>query len=139
MRRQYIARRLPIALACACLAMPTSAIAQGPGGGRPPPLLRERIATAGPLDATMQYAVLPPGSGSTELAPLAGHRHPGHMLVYVLEGEVLSSLDGGAGVRYGVGATWFERPGQLHRILNLSTTSPARLLVVALDPVAEAR
>lgn len=103
------------------------------------PLIDERIAAPDALHAVMQYAVLPPLSGSPDLARLPGHRHEGHLLVYVLEGEVHSSLDDGPAVRYAAGAAWFERPGQLHRILNLSRTGRARLLVVTLEPVAAGR
>lgn len=128
-------------LALLTLALTTVSVhAQSTLHQPPSPLLRQIIPPASEgLAATMQYAVLPPGSGQTDLSALPGHRHPGHMLVYVLEGEVISSLDGGDRIRYRPGDSWAERPGQLHRILNPSTENLARLLVIALDPVASAQ
>jgi quercetin dioxygenase-like cupin family protein len=76
--------------------------------------------------ATVTYA---PGQQSLP------HRHPGSVFAYVMEGEVVSSLDGGAEVHYKVGQSWFEAPGMRHVVSrNASATQPAKLLVVLLVP-----
>jgi len=70
---------------------------------------------------TVEY---PPGVTSP------AHRHPGVIFAYVLEGAVECGLDDGPVVRYEKGQSWYERPGQLHRVAkNASQTEPAKLLV----------
>jgi quercetin dioxygenase-like cupin family protein len=57
------------------------------------------------------------------------HSHPGPVFVVVVEGEVESALGGGAVQRFKAGDTWYEAPGQLHRITrNASQTAPATLV-----------
>lgn len=58
------------------------------------------------------------------------HRHPGHVFVYVLEGEVVSALEEGAEVTYKAGSSFYEPAGGLHAVAkNGSATEAASILV----------
>lgn len=58
------------------------------------------------------------------------HRHPGSVYAYVLEGEVVSQLEGKPAVTYRAGDAWYESPREKHVLSkNASATRPARLLV----------
>ena len=58
------------------------------------------------------------------------HAHGGSAVAYVLEGAVVSQLDGEQPVTYRAGQSWYETPGIDHLVSrNASTTKPARLLV----------
>ena len=60
----------------------------------------------------------------------AAHRHPGHALVYVLEGSVEMQMEGGELRTLKPGDTFYEIPRHTHSVgRNVSTTEPARLLV----------
>ena len=130
--------RLATAMISHCLlilALPVHA-QLAPVPPRPAPLIDETIerpATA--VRVHMEIYSLPYAPGRTFEA-LPGHRHPGHVYVYVLEGHVASSLDGAPPTTYGPGQTWQERPGQLHRILNPEAGTVARILVTMIDPAA---
>ena len=71
--------------------------------------------------ATVNYA---PGQESDP------HVHPGSVFAYVLEGEVISQLEGQAPVTYKAGDYWYETPKVPHIVSkNASSTKPAKLLV----------
>ncbi|HZW20844.1 cupin domain-containing protein [Noviherbaspirillum sp.] len=71
---------------------------------------------------TVDYA---PGQASIP------HVHPGSVFAYVLEGEVVSQLEGGGEVTYRAGESWYEPPEVPHLVSrNASPTRPARLLAV---------
>ena len=64
-----------------------------------------------------------PGQASTP------HRHPGSVLAYVIEGEIISQLEGQPAVTYKVGQSWYEPPNVPHLVSkNASSKRPARLL-----------
>ena len=64
-----------------------------------------------------------PGATSTT------HRHPGHVFVVVLSGEIESAVDGHPPQRFKAGEAWYESPGQLHRVSrNASESEPASLV-----------
>lgn len=64
-----------------------------------------------------------PGATST------AHRHPGHVFVVVLSGEIESAVDGYPPQRFKAGEAWYESPGQLHRVSrNASNSEPASLV-----------
>ncbi|WP_166361812.1 cupin domain-containing protein [Pseudomonas akapageensis] len=69
------------------------------------------------------------------------HQHPGAVMAYVLEGEVISQIKGQEQKNYKVGEYWFEPAGTVHLMSrNASETQPAKLLVWSLtddkDPLA---
>ncbi|WP_438007838.1 cupin domain-containing protein [Sorangium sp. So ce321] len=106
------------------------------GQARVTTLLTEPLADAPGLEARVLTVELPPGSSSP------AHRHPGQVFAYVLQGAVLTGLDGQAPVRYTQGQTWSEAPGQVHSASqNESPTAPAKLLVFFVtepgEPVVE--
>lgn len=58
------------------------------------------------------------------------HRHDAEVFVYVLEGEITMQVDGSAPVTLHPGQTFYEGPGDIHRIsANASQTAPAKILV----------
>jgi len=57
------------------------------------------------------------------------HHHPGFVLVYVLEGEVVAKISGGPEKTYKPGEMFYEYPGSTHEVSkNASATKPARFL-----------
>jgi quercetin dioxygenase-like cupin family protein len=104
----------------------TNALAHdGEHGGEKRVLLQAKAMSDAPgkkgIMATVHYA---PGQASIP------HYHPGSVFAYVLEGEVVSQLDGGAPVTYKAGESWYEAPRTPHNTSrNASATKPATLLV----------
>ncbi|BCA56655.1 hypothetical protein W02_37950 [Nitrospira sp. KM1] len=61
------------------------------------------------------------------------------MFAYVLEGAVVSQLEGEKPVIYSKGQSWYESPKKPHVVSkNVSNTAPARLLVFLLSQEGEA-
>lgn len=59
------------------------------------------------------------------------HRHPGFVLVYVVEGTVIAKVSGGEERTYKAGEMFYEHPGATHEVSkNASATQPARLLAM---------
>jgi quercetin dioxygenase-like cupin family protein len=57
------------------------------------------------------------------------HRHPGFVLVYVLEGAVVSKISGQPEKTYSAGQMFYEPPGSTHEVSkNAGDTKPARFL-----------
>ena len=57
------------------------------------------------------------------------HVHSGSVFAYVLEGEIVSQLEGQAPVTYKAGQSWYETPRIGHLVSkNASSTQPAKLL-----------
>jgi quercetin dioxygenase-like cupin family protein len=70
--------------------------------------------------AVVSYA---PGQASTP------HRHNGSVFAYVIEGEVVSQLQGQPPMTYKTGQSWYEPPLIPHLISrNASAEKPAKLL-----------
>ena len=126
------------ATALALLSLTSAGLAVAHAGGeeKVQPVMRQAIPEAPGktvLVATVTYA---PGQDSTP------HKHPGSIFAYVVEGSVVSQLDGSPAKTYGAGESWYEPPGAHHLVSrNASTTRPAKLLVFAIagehDPVKQ--
>ena len=72
---------------------------------------------------TVSQITLPPGNVG------APHRHPGFVLVYVLEGEIVAKISCSAEAAYGPGQMFYEFPGSTHEVSkNASPTRPAKFL-----------
>lgn len=118
--------RIPTLFALATLCGSFPAIASGPGiGGEKITLLQQRALPDAPgknaLVFTVEYT---PGQQSVP------HVHGGSVVAYVLEGAVISQLDGEEPVTYTVGQSWYEAPRIGHLVSrNASMTKPAKLLV----------
>lgn len=67
----------------------------------------------------------PPGAATKP------HRHSSHTMVYVISGQVESSVDDGAPVVYGPGESFYESPMQLHATFrNPSDTKSFKAIAV---------
>ena len=79
----------------------------------------------GGWQVTVSTITLPPGSVGT------AHRHPGFVLVYVLEGEVVTKISDQQQATYSAGQMFYEQPGSTHEVSrNASTTRPAKFLAM---------
>ncbi|UNK49918.1 cupin domain-containing protein [Lysobacter sp. S4-A87] len=106
------------------------ASAHGPGDGKEKITMLQQHALADApgkkaLFFTVEYA---PGQQSIP------HVHAGSAIAYVLEGAVVSQLEGGEPVTYLAGQSWYETPRIDHLVSrNASKTRPAKLLVWILN------
>ena len=71
-------------------------------------------------------------------ADSSAHRHPGSVLVYVLEGKIRMAMEGQSPIVLEAGDTFYETPGLVHTIAeNVSSTESAKFLAVLLVPDGE--
>lgn len=79
--------------------------------------------------ATFAEVTIPPGkSGSA-------NRHPGPVLVYVLEGQYELGIDNQGTKLYKAGQSFYEPTECLHRVSrNPSSTTKTRLIAIVLHP-----
>lgn len=88
------------------------------------PILRQSLPDVPGKQATMLTVSYEPGQTS------APHFHPGSVFAYVLEGSVVSQLEGAAAQTYTQGQSWYEPPRAHHLVSrNASDSQPAKLLV----------
>ncbi|MFZ6045446.1 cupin domain-containing protein [Pseudomonas sp. CR3202] len=67
------------------------------------------------------------------------HSHPGSVLAYVVEGEVISQLKGQEPRVYKAGETWYEPAGSVHlQSRNASESKPAKLVAWILQDEKDA-
>ncbi len=87
-------------------------------------LMTQELAAAPGKEALMITVTYLPGGASLP------HRHDAQVFVYVLEGAMTMQVDGSAPVTLNPGQTFYEGPGDIHRIsANASATAPAKILV----------
>ena len=97
------------------------------GEGTTTPLARQPLPDFAGKQLVLAVVSYAPGQSS------APHRHPGSVMAYVLEGEVISQLEGQPPITYRAGQSWYEPPLVPHLVSkNGSSTAPARLLAVLL-------
>jgi quercetin dioxygenase-like cupin family protein len=126
-------------LACAAtLMLAGSAAAQQSAPGPVPPTLFSAALAEVPgsnlVVVELSYApnAAPP---STAERHSAGHRHPGSVYVYVVQGAVRLGLEGQPVQVVRAGESFFEPPGALHIINeNASATEPAKAIAVMIVP-----
>ena len=88
------------------------------------PLMSKDLADFPGKDVEMITVQYPPGA----VDPI--HRHNAHVFVYVLEGEIIMQVKGGAKQELGPGQTFYEGPDDTHTVgRNASKTKPAKFLV----------
>ena len=59
----------------------------------------------------------------------AAHKHPGFVLVYVLQGQLVAKVSGTAEATFAAGQMFYEQPGSTHEVSrNASATQPAKFL-----------
>lgn len=115
-------------LGAAAALLPLAVDAQPLQAGRPPAELA-RHALSGPFEgyeAVLVELNVAPGS----LAPGAGHRHPGAVLGYVLEGQLRFGVDRQPEKVIAAGGTFFEPSGAVHTTHGSATTTGATRAVV---------
>jgi quercetin dioxygenase-like cupin family protein len=125
--------RLSAALLLASLIVAASPVlAHGPGardGEEKIAMLQERELPDAPGKKALAFIVeYAPGQKSVP------HVHTGSAIAYVMEGSVISQLEGEPPVTYHVGQSWYETPRINHLVSqNASSTRPAKLLVWILN------
>jgi quercetin dioxygenase-like cupin family protein len=63
------------------------------------------------------------------------HRHPGFVVVYVVEGEVVTKISGQPERTYKAGEVFWEQPGSTHEVSrNPSDTKPVRFVAFLFAP-----
>jgi quercetin dioxygenase-like cupin family protein len=76
-------------------------------------------------EVNVSTITMAPGSVSS------AHRHPGFVLVYVLEGDIVTKISGQEQKTYSAGQMFYEPPGSTHEVSrNASTTRPAKFLAL---------
>ncbi len=81
------------------------------------------IEDLGRLEGRYFTVQVPPGLR----APL--HHHDGWQFIYVLDGTVVSQMEGEPPTRYEQGQAWFEARGRQHVLFANDTDRPATVLV----------
>ena len=96
-------------------------------------LMKQPLADMAGKVATVLTVDYAPGAASDP------HVHPGSVFAYVLEGTVVTQVEGEQPMTYTKGQSWYESPKQPHLVSkNASRTEPAKLLVFLLSQVGEA-
>jgi quercetin dioxygenase-like cupin family protein len=96
-------------------------------------LMKQSLADMAGKVATVLTVDYVPGAAS------GPHVHPGSVFAYVLEGAVVSQLEGDEPITYTKGQSWYESPKKAHIVSkNASKTEPAKLLVFLLSQEGEA-
>jgi quercetin dioxygenase-like cupin family protein len=96
-------------------------------------LMKQSLADMAGEVATVLTVDYVPGATS------GPHVHPGSVFAYVLEGAVVSQLEGDEPITYTKGQSWYESPKKPHIVSkNASKTEPAKLLVFLLSQEGEA-
>jgi quercetin dioxygenase-like cupin family protein len=125
-------RRTFLGLAAASL-LPIGLDAQAPAQQRPPTELA-RHPLNGPFEGWEVVLVelnMPPGSRS----PAPGHRHPGPVLGYIVEGQMRFAINNEPEKVLPVGTTFFEPSGVVHTTSGSARTDgPTRAVVFMLVP-----
>ncbi len=88
------------------------------------PLMTRALADVPGREGLVERVVLAPG----EVVP--AHRHNADVFAYVLEGSIITRVEGGEAQTVHAGEVFYESPTDLHLgSRNASTTQPATLLV----------
>ena len=128
-------RRTFLGLAAATL-LPLDVDAQAPAAPRGPAELA-RHALTGALEGfeVVLVELNSPAAVASQAAPNPGHRHPGPVLGYILEGQMRFGINHEPEKVLPVGATFFEPTGALHTGAgSASTDARSRALVFMVVP-----
>jgi quercetin dioxygenase-like cupin family protein len=88
------------------------------------PLMTRALTDVPGREVLVETVILAPG----EVA--AAHRHNADVFAYVLEGSIITQVEGGESQTVHAGGVFYESPTDLHLgSRNASTTEPATLLV----------
>lgn len=111
--------------------LPVGVGAQG-SAPRPPTELARHTLT-GPLEgweAVLVQLNIPPGQRSSG----PGHRHPGPVLGYVVEGQMRFAINNETEQVLPTGGTFFEPFGAVHTTSGSASDGPTRVVVFMLVP-----
>lgn len=123
-------KTLHILLATAGLALACSAPAQAAGPSVAAVIARD-LPNAPGMRLTAQTVTYAPGQASGP----HHHAEDGFLIAYVLQGAIVSQVEGEAERTFTVGQSWSEGPGAHHLVSrNASATEPASFLVVFVAP-----
>jgi len=116
-------RILPGALCALAVVAGAASVAHDAGEETTTPLQRQKLADVPGKTGMVVLVSYAPGQASK------AHVHPGSVFAYVVEGEVVSQLDGQPAITYRAGQSWYEPPRVPHLVSrNASDTMPAKLL-----------
>ncbi|HEY4276503.1 MAG TPA: cupin domain-containing protein [Rhizomicrobium sp.] len=106
-------------------ALTTSAVTAAHGGtGTASSLTAKDLPDVPGKEGMVELVEFAPGEASER------HRHNADLFVYVLEGTVVTQLEGEAPKTLHAGEVFTESPSDIHVVSrNASTTKPAKLLV----------
>ena len=106
------------------LGVTVSSTAASAGTGTASTLVSKELADVPGKEGMVELVNFAPGEASER------HRHNADLFVYVLEGAVVTQLEGEAPKTLHAGEVFTESPTDIHVISrNASTTKPAKLLV----------
>ena len=95
-------------------------------------LMKQSLADMAGKVATVLTVDYAPGAASDP------HVHPGSVFAYVLEGTVVTQLEGEQPMTYTKGQSWYESPKKPHVVSkNASVKEAAKLLVLLLSQEGE--
>ena len=76
-------------------------------------------------EVTVSIVDMPPGRDGRP------HHHPGFVLAYVLQGDIVTKISDQPEKTYKPGEMFYEPPGSTHQVSrNASATEPAKLLAL---------
>lgn len=88
------------------------------------PVIKQALDDIENREVRMELVTFPPGAAAPE------HHHPGHVFVYVLEGQIISQLDDGPADTFKAGDSFYEPTNGLHAVTkNPSDSETAKILV----------
>jgi quercetin dioxygenase-like cupin family protein len=123
---RHVATHLFIAGALAA-ALPPAATAHEAHDENVTPVLKQALPEVPGKLALIATVEFGPGESARP------HLHPGSLVAYVLEGQVVSQLEGAPPVTYSQGQAWYEPPRVHHLVTrNPSATHRVVLLVWAI-------
>jgi quercetin dioxygenase-like cupin family protein len=92
--------------------------------GKATPLMTKDLPDVPGKEGMMETVDFAPGEVSQR------HRHNADVFVYVLEGSIITQLNGGSAQTVHAGDVFYESPNDVHSVSrNASETKPAKLLV----------
>ncbi|QEY61802.1 cupin domain-containing protein [Metapseudomonas lalkuanensis] len=117
-----------LAAGLALLNLPLAYAHESAGQEEVTVLQQHKLLNAPGKEAMLLTVTYAPGQASD------AHVHPGSVLAYVTEGEVISQLKGEQPRRYKAGESWYEPAGSAHlQSRNASDSKPAKLVVWILN------
>lgn len=123
MTARHITTTFAAALAAGAMFFSHVAFAHDAGQETITPVQKQSLPDVPGKEVLIAIVGYAPGQAS------AAHVHSGSVFAYVLEGEIVSQLEGQPPVTYKAGQSWYETPRIGHLVSkNASATKPAKLI-----------